>query len=402
MKETITGEKIFKGLNLCIPVLIGLFIFLNPFPFTTAVKEICFYSSVVMVLILACFRKLDFSFRSPLTIPFLLFALWAFIGLFFALDRGNSIHDYQTHLLKYLAFYFILINYFRSRERLFYLSGIIMVSAALFSVGEIVYFYGILGRTLSTKLVTGLPEVAVNWVGIIAVPAAVFSLHNIIADNRRNVKAISFVCLFSTFAVCILTQARSTVLALFLSGIILFFKNRKIMVACLGIVLIFTLTTSIKDRFTDMEPVIARLSTYCITYEVIKDYPVMGIGFGMETYGSGKHIDLEAYSKRIPEKHRGYIYTDPHSMPFSIAVRTGLIGLVLFFYILFASFKMGWISIRQGKDDQWGVRLISAFVAILVIGLFEPFFSHVPEVVFFTILAMITIVWKWGDIRAAQ
>ena len=151
-----------------------------------------------------------------------------------------------------------------------------------------------------------------------------------------------------------------------------------------------------------MESIIARLGTYCITYEVIKDYPVMGIGFGMETYGSGKHIDLLAYSKRIPEKYRVYIYTDPHSMPFSVAVRTGLVGLVLFLYILFASFKMGWISIRQGKDDQWGVRLISALVAILVIGFFEPFFSHVPEVIFFTLLAMITIVWKSGDIRAAQ
>jgi O-antigen ligase len=160
------------------------------------------------------------------------------------------------------------------------------------------------------------------------------------------------------------------------------------------------MTPSMKGRFTDMESIFARLSTYSITYEVIKDYPVMGIGFGMETYGNGKYIDLEAYNKRIPEKYRGYIYTDPHSMPFSIAVRTGLIGFVLFLYLLYTSFKMGWISIRQGKDDQWGVRLISALVAILVIGLFEPFFSHVPEVVFFTLLAMITIVWKWGDIRA--
>jgi O-antigen ligase len=401
-KELTTREKVFKGLNLCIPVLMGLFIFLNPFPHTTAVKEICFYSSVVMILILACFRRLDFSFRSPLTIPFLLFALWAFIGLFFALDRENSIHDYQTHLLKYLAFYFILINYFHSRERLFYLSGIIIISATLFSLGEIVYSYGILGHALSTKLVTGFSEVAVNWVGIIAVPAAIFSLHNIINEHRWKVKAVSVICCLSTFAICMLTQARSSVLALFLSVIILFFKNKKIMVACLAIVLIFTMTPSMKGRFTDMESIIARLSTYSITYEVIKDYPVMGIGFGMETYGNGKHIDLLAYSKKIPEKYRVYIYTDPHSMPFSVAVRTGLVGFVLFLYILFASFKMGWISIRQGRNDQWGVRLISALVAILVIGFFEPFFSHVPEVIFFTLLAMITIVWKSGDIRAAQ
>ena len=403
MNERSAREKIFKGLNLGIPALMGLFIFLNPFPHTTAIKEICFYSSVVMILILACFRKLDFSFRSPLTIPFLLFALWAFIGLFFALDKVNSIHDYQMHLLKYMVFYYILINYFHSRERLFYLSGIIIVSATLFSIGEIVYFYVILGHTLSTKLVTDLSEVAVNWVGIIALPAAIFSLHNIIVENRLYVKAVSVICLFSTFVICILTQARSIVLALFLSVIILCFKNKKIMVACLGIILISTAMTSIKDRFTNGDPISAlRLDIHYVTYEIIKDYPIMGIGFGMETYGSGKYIDLAAYMKRIPEKYRGYIYKDPHSMPFSIAVRTGLIGLVLFLYILFVSFKMSWISIRQGKDDHWGRRLVSAFVAVLVIGFFEPFFSHVPEVVFYTLLAMITIVWKLGDIRAVQ
>jgi hypothetical protein len=302
-----------------------------------------------------------------------------------------------------MVFYYILINYFHSRERLFYLSGIIIVSATLFSIGEIVYFYGILGHTLSTKLGTGIPEVAANWVGIIALPAAIFSLQNIIAENRLHVKAVSIICLFSTFVICILTQARSVVLALFLSVIILCFKNKKIMVACLGIILIFTTMTSIKDRFTYENPIIAlRLGIHYITYEIIKDYPIMGIGFGMETYGSGKYIDLKAYNKRIPEKYRGPIYTDPHSMLFSIAVRTGLIGLALFLYILFASFKMGWISIRQGKDDHWGRRLISAFVAVLVIGFFEPFFSHVPEVVFFTLLAMIAIVWKLGDIRAVQ
>jgi len=403
LNELTAREKIFKGLNLGIPALMGLFIFLNPFPHTTAIKEICFYSSVVMILILACFRKLDFSFRSPLTTPFLLFALWAFIGLFFALDKENSIHDYQMHLLKYMVLYYILINYFHSRERLFYLSGIIIVSATLFSIGEIVYFYGILGHTLSTKLGTGIPEVAANWVGIIALPAAIFSLQNIIAENRLHVKAVSIICLFSTFVICILTQTRSAILALLLSVIILCFKNKKIMVACLGIVLIFTMMTPIKDRFTGGNPISAlRLDIHYVTYEIIKDYPIMGIGFGMEAYGSGKHIDLAAYNKRVPKKYRGDIHTDPHSMPFSIAVRTGLIGLVLFLYILFASFKMSWISIRQGKDDHLGRRLVSAFVAVLVIGFFEPFFSHVPEVVFYTLLAMITIVWKLGDIRAVQ
>ena len=118
----------------------------------------------------------------------------------------------------------------------------------------------------------------------------------------------------------------------------------------------------------------------------------------METYRNGNGINLKEYNKRVPKKYRqGSIHNDPHSMPFSIAVRTGLIGFALFLYILFISFKMCWECIRHGKDDfikNWGMCVASVFVVVIVIGIFEPFFSHVPEVVFYTTFAMITIIWK--------
>jgi O-antigen ligase len=127
----------------------------------------------------------------------------------------------------------------------------------------------------------------------------------------------------------------------------------------------------------------------------------MGIGFGMETYGNGKFINLDAYSQKIPKKYRGHIHSDPHSMLFSVAVRTGLIGLGLFLYVLFAYFRMGLDCSRNGDDiyfKQWGRSLIAALVTLLVIGFFEPFFSHVPEVVFYTLLAMMTIVRKLSTV----
>ncbi|MCD6153906.1 MAG: hypothetical protein J7J07_08375, partial [Syntrophobacterales bacterium] len=96
LNEQNAREKIFKILNLSVPILMGIFIFFNPFPHTTAIKEICFYSSFFIVLILIYFKKIDFSFKSPLTLPFALFTAWVFIGLFFALDKENSIHDFRA------------------------------------------------------------------------------------------------------------------------------------------------------------------------------------------------------------------------------------------------------------------------------------------------------------------
>jgi hypothetical protein len=372
LSEQNTIEKIFKILNLSVPVLMGIFIFFNPFPHTTTIKETCFYGSVIIVLILICFKKIEFSFKSPLTLPFALFTAWVFIGLFFALDKGSSLHDFRAHLLKYLVLYYILINSFNSRKQLVGLSWIIIISATIFSIGEIYYFYFMLGNSFSAKLVTGLTEIPVNWVGFITVTAAIFSIHHISTGSKLYVKTISLISLFPLCALSVLTQARSAVLALFLSVIILCFKNKKILIACLGIILI-------------------------VIY-ISPDFPIIGIGFGMETFKNGKYVNLEEYNKRVPEKYRqGSIYNTPHSMPFSIAARTGLIGFALFLYILFASFKMCWKCIRHGKDDfikNWGRCIASVFVVVVVIGIFEPFFSHVPEVVFYTTFGMMTILWE--------
>ena len=377
----------------------GIFIFLNPFPHTTAIKEICVYLSLAIVLLLICFKKINFSFKSPLTLPFVLFVVWVLIGLFFALDKENSIHDFRAHLLKYLVVYYILINFFNSQKRFVVLTWIIIASAVIFSIGEIYYFYIMLGNSFSVKLSTGLTEIPVNWVGYITVTAAIFSLFHMITNNNLQIKIISLISLFPLCTLSILTQARSAAVALLLAVIILCFKNKKIMVACLGILLIAVAVTPLKNRFINADLISGlRLPTDLTTVEIIRDYPIVGIGFGIETYANERYINLEEYSKRVSVKYKhGKILNDPHSMMFSIAVRTGIVGFALFLYILFTSFRMCWNLIRHGKDDfikKWGSCVAGIFVAVLVIGIFEPFFSHVPEVVFYTTFAMITILWR--------
>ena len=229
--------------------------------------------------------------------------------------------------------------------------------------------------------------------------AAIFSLHHIITNDNLQIKIISFISLFPLCTLSILTQTRSAVLALFLAVIILCFKNKKILVACLGIMVIVTAISPIKDRFLHANLITSlRLDIHGTTLEVIKDFPVIGIGFGMETYRNENVVNLEQFSRQVPEKYRqSFIHNDPHSMFASVVVRTGLIGFALFLYILFTCFKMCWNCIRHGKDDfitKWGRCVAAVLAAVIVIGIFEPFFSHMPEVVFYTVLAMITIIWR--------
>jgi len=295
--------------------------------------------------------------------------------------------------------YYILINFFNSRKGLVALSWTIIISASIFSIGGLFYYYFILGNSLATRYALGLfTAIPTNLIGIITVFAIILSLHHLYSEIHLYRRAILIICLFPLFAATFLTQTRSSLLALFLAVIISLFKNKRILVALLCAMLIVIAVTPIKNRIRSSNVNIItalRMEINHLTFEIVKDYPIIGTGFGMQTY---KRIDLSGYNERVPAKYRyKKIHNDPHNMLFSILVRVGFVGLALFLYIIFTFLRMCWKSTKYGKDDfikNWGLCVTSAFIAFFVIGIFEPVFSHVHEVVLFTIFAMITILWR--------
>ena len=395
-------NKAFELLRQSILLLIGTFIFFNPFPHTTAVKEICFYLSVLIVLILYLFKKKDFDFKTPFMLSFGLFVAWSFIGLFFALDKNNSIHDFYSHLLRYIILYYIIINLFSSKRRLVDLSWIIIISIAIFSIGGIIYFYFILGNNILTERFIGFTQISFPTVVVTAMFAMILSLNNLFNETTFYRKIILIVCLFSAFFSIVLSQSLSSLVSLCLVVVIIFSNKKKFLIVLLGIILIIVIITPFKNRLVSHynRPLIGlRVGINYTTFEVIKDYPIMGIGFGMETFG--KDLDLKKYNERVPEKYReNYIYNDPHNMFFDIAVRLGIVGFVLFFYIIFVFFKMCWDIIKYGNDDfikNWGRCLAAAFVSFLVIGFFHPVLNHMPETILCVMFSMLTIVWRLNN-----
>lgn len=400
-EKFVADFKLSKFLEQSIPVLIGIYVFFNPFPHTTAIKEICYYLSVFFTIILISSKKINFDFKSPLVLPFGLFVCWAFIGLFFAIDKRNSIHDFYSHLLRYIILYFIIINYFKSYKLLSRLSWIIIISTTIFSLGSIIYFYFILGYGLSARLgVSALPQTGFNIICILALFAITLSFRELFTENYLLHRlTILLFCILTLFATFLLTQSQAAHVAIIFAGIPLFFNNKKYLIAFIVIILIVFTFSPFKDRLLGRITNDPRIPIMYVAAEVVKEYPVFGIGFGLQTYGK---LDLEKYQKRIPQKYqeKGGTVADPHNMVMDVAVRLGLVGLVLFCYIIIVFFKMCWDIVKYGKDDSiknWGWCLAASFIAVSVIGSFQPIFSHMPEVVLCTIFSMLTIVCRLNN-----
>ena len=441
-ENDLTQSLFSQMLNGGVLCLMGIFIFFNPFPHTTSIQEISFYLSVFLVVLGIIFKKMPFSFKSPLSLPLVLFTLWAAIGLFFALDRDNSLHDFYSHLLKYLMLYYMLINVFNSKKRLEYLSWIIIISAALFCVGALGYEYLILGvAESSARFGVRFVQNPTNLMGVITLFAAILSAHHLMEKGRHWWYHVLFAfCLLALLAVTVLTQSRSNFVAMGMVAVILLSKYKKVLLAFVLVLALFICLSPIKDRFflsgkpnvSDMGSLLHRISIAYISWEIIKDYPVFGTGFGIKAFQNRKAIDPKAYNARLPKKYRmdewgprvvnmkaykeqllknfgkderppeelgiiEHLFKRPHNMFLIIGVRVGLVGLLFFLYLWFVAGKMCWKTMRYGKSaflKGWGHCVTAAFVMFLVKGSLDPIFTHLTEVVLFTILAMITIVWK--------
>ena len=386
-------------LQRAVPVLMLIFLFLIPFAQDTSIKEICFYSSLISVLFLSLSRQLDFSFKTPLTAGFILFVIWALIGWPFALNKPNTIHDIHSHLLEYLAIYYILVNLFSSRQKLSTLVWVMIASGMVYSIWYIPYFYLYLGHNLSERLVL------FPYRGYIYVVAFLLSIQMFLVQKRWLIRIIPLICIFSTMAAIILSQTRSDLLGAIVGLLVYSLKSKKMIVlAVLVVTAGMAFSPVLMKRFA-LEKILHsdRISTSLINLELIKDYPVFGIGFGMQTYGYKEYIDLESYNDNIPEKYRlkdiRGILGSPHNFLADTAVRTGIVGLCLFLYIMFCCVRMGYRLIRKSEEDffrDWGICFTACFAGFFAQAMFGDAAFSLQAMVFYTILAMMTILWRIG------
>jgi O-antigen ligase len=394
-----------RRLEQAVTALIGLFVFFTPFPHTTAVKETTFYLSLAGMLYLAFSKKRVFSWSTPLTMPFALLAAWSAVGLLFALDRPNTFHDILSQLLKYYAVYFLVVQFYPSQKGFDTLARIIVASTALFSVGAIVYYYPVLGHSFAERLGHSARysffEMSANYLGFATVFAALLSMNQFFKEDRGALKALLVLCFVATVIATLLTQTRGAVIALALAMILFGMSNRRglvlaVLLPVLIASVIFT-TAASRERFSMKSMQSSeRIGIVLMYWEMIKEHPVKGIGFGMEMLQ--KKEFMTPYYERVPEADRdpGF-HVSPHNFYLDVTVRLGVVGLLLYLGIIFTAFRMTWQSrgsSAESTDKSDTLCLAASFGAVLVQSIFADTSFGPPAIVFYLHLAMITILWR--------
>ena len=315
-KELASQRGAFALLDQAVFVLIGLFIFLNPFPHTTSTKEICFYLTVAIVIFLIINKRVDFSLQSPLTVPLALFIFWAGASIFWAVDTPNSIHDFYAHLLKYIVLYFLVINFYNSEKRLKILTWIVIISTFIFAIKGMITFYILMGNPLVERLIP-TERAPINSSAILNLFAAFLALFFFTREKWWPGRILLSICFVGTFTATLLSFSRAALIALIVSAGVLFVSHSGRKKGIIALILILSLAAGSLYIFSPhlkrLKPEELakdlRIGIYYTCVEIFKDYPITGVGFGMETFE--KHMWAE-YNPKIPLQLRK---SDPASSP---------------------------------------------------------------------------------------
>ncbi|MFO8048957.1 MAG: O-antigen ligase family protein [Desulfosudaceae bacterium] len=390
--------------------LTGIFIFLNPFPHTTSIKEICFYLSAAMVLTMILTRSRHFSFTSPLSLSFVLYFLWSLASVFWSVDPGDSLHDVRAYLLELLFIYYLLVNFFNTEKRMMILIWIIVISTATAAIAGIIYYYLMLNQPLSARLVI-LEGGSINARATLNLVAVILALFCLTRAKQWSYRIISLACLSATTAALVLSYSRAALLGLVLTGaglLIWEWRNRKkffyvLISVIITFIVIMTYFYGSSKQLKRLQPDKLinnpRLVIYSVCLEIAREKPLTGIGFGMDAF---KKQLWQKYSPKVPDIDKKWRLKksapSPHNFFLDILIRLGLIGTGIFVFIIVKTFQMGRAVATSGQPAlrRWGAYLLASFTAMLIAGLFGPILDGPNGYNLYIVLAMITIAFNWS------
>lgn len=204
-------------------------------------------------------------------------------------------------------------------------------------------------------------------------------------------------------AVLCLTFCRGAGMALYLSALFLSIAGKKkmliIILAAALLILPFIMPVEIKEwvKKADHNPALMiwdrnRVSIYANTVNMIRHHPFIGVGVNTFSRNYGKY-KLDSVEKRFPTSDTAYA----HNSYLHMAGEIGLLGLGVFFWIMFILFKEAALLYRRSTDEYLKIITISlaaCLMAYLINSLTETSFYAPRVVVIFWYLAGFSLALK--------
>ncbi len=345
-----------------ITILIMAQAFLMPF-LPDMAGLLMMYSLVAIYLVNDVVNEHKDLTKSSMDIPVILFVFIMIISTFTSINISGSLRDLALHLGG-LSFVFAMVNSIKTKNAFNAVVTVLVFSAT------IVALYGFYQYVVGVEMddawldVENNPDVRVRVY-------SVFHNPNILAEylimiiplsvglfwhTKKLSKKIIFLgtTLIMVLAL-VMTLSRGGWLGFAFSALVfILLIEKRLLLSAIPIVLggVYFLPESIMNRILSIGNLADssnayRIGIWSITLDIIRDYPIAGVGFGHLPF---KQI-FETYIRTMPTYHA-------HNTYLETAAEMGIPGLIAFLFFLFILYKYG-INRLVKSDDRY-IRILSA------------------------------------------
>lgn len=397
------------------------------------IKTFTFSLLVIVGLMLWGFnvlKKEEFKIISnPLNIPVFSFIIICVLSLIWSNNPFVSLKELPLFLAGPLL-YFVIVNNIYNEQQINRIIGAVIITGTLFGIYGILQYNGIdfsfwIGNYGRGK-VFGLFGNAGYFAEYLILPLPI-TISLFLVSKNKMIKGLLLVGILTMATTIALTFTRTPYLSLVISFIFmlllfvisqgerLFKENKKLfIIISLAIIIIIalivvpnplnkpgTIISKIKERtsvtqLTQSYSIKRRIATWKFTVLMIKDRPLLGSGIGSFKYNS-----LRYQAKFFDQGDNRALYPygiadKTHNEYLQLWVELGIIGLIIFIWLIFAYFNYGLKILKREKDRyKQGViiGLMGSVMAFLIDSIFWfPLHHSFTSFLFWLCLGLLVVM----------
>ena len=360
--------------------------------YPTTLLEAALLVTLAAFGVLVLTRGTVVAWRSPLTVPVVLFLVAGAASVLTAPSRVAALGLYRAYLIEPVLFALVLVSIVGTPSRARLVLGGFWVGAAVLAVANV----DVVGRALLSHRfrIDATPLVAVytvsNAVALYLVPLIAAAGALLLHERDRLVRAVAAAFLALAVPATLLTFSRGGWLATgaVAIGLALSHRRRWLLlagIAAVGVALLLvpaiTQRIALDLRLEGGETFQGRIGIWAASLQMLLHRPIFGAG-------------LSGFAQRMgpgwAHLHQGVVIY-PHNIVLNFWSETGLLGLIAFAWIFAVTAFVSWRGWRRGAPAWRPLHLgvLLALVAVLVHGLVDvPYFKNDLSVEFWGLAAL--------------
>ena len=343
--------------------------------------------------------------RSPFTLPALLFIVAGAIAVLAAPSRTAGLGLYRAYIIEPIAFGLVLTNVLRTPRRAALVAAGLGLGAAVAGLANsYVVLSGLINHTYDVAVT---PPVVIystaNAVALYIVPvtALAISLALYASSPAERLGGAAMVVVGTIVTALSFSRGGYLALAAVVLGAVLLHRRRLLLlglalVGLAGVAVIPPIRHRILIETQNVygNTIQSRLDLWTAAVKLIEHRPLFGAGLsGFQQMSAPYYTHFHTFADFI----------DPHNIVLNFWVETGLLGLIAFTWIMVVGFRTSWLGWREGPAGwrAYHLGVLLALVAVVVHGMVDvPYFKNDLSLLFWTLIGITWAGHHWAPTPA--